>query len=141
MKYITLSLALFASCTLFAAENPYQGSWLFVKGSYQTADGQVFHSDNQAVTAIKDVANDKFTLVNIKQGSYNGYLSGRFVVTGAHYEEHIEQGTSEEHLNKVFTFEGSLKHENHNGKKVLAWYHKGIVNGVTEQEVWHKIEK
>lgn len=141
MKYLLLSVALFTSSALLAGENQYQGSWLFIKGSYQTSDGQVFNSDNSAVTAIKDVVGNQFTLVNIKQGNYNGYLSGRFVVNGDNYEEHIEQGTSKEHLNQVFKFTGSLKRETYQGKQVLVWYHKGIVNGVIEEEIWHKIDK
>ena len=137
-KGLCLTLTLFVSN---AIAHQYEGDWQFIKGEYKTPSGEVLKADNATLVAIKTVKGDKFALNNMQQGEFLGYLAGKFTLDGDSYSEHIEQGTSNEHHGKVFTFKGWLETRQEHGVEVIYWHHKGMVNGTEETEVWRKLAR
>ena len=137
MKFL-LPLLLLASTQTIAGT--YDGAWFFIKGEYTLKSGEIVTADNQTVVAIKTVKGDKFALTNMREGVFNGYLSGEFKTHDDTYSEIITAGTSDEHQGKTFTFKGWLETNDVNGVETVLWHHQGMVNGVLETEIWRKIK-
>lgn len=137
MKFL-LPLLLLASTQTIAGT--YDGAWFFIKGEYTLKSGEIVTADNHTVVAIKTVKGDKFALTNMREGVFNGYLSGEFKTHDDTYSEIITAGTSDEHQGKTFTFKGWLETSDVNGIETVFWHHQGMVNGVLETEVWRKIK-
>lgn len=137
MKTLLLLLSL---VSLGTSAHQYEGSWYFINGSYLTQEGATVNANNQTTTAIKQIKGSNFTLINLQNGQYNGYLSGKFIIDKQGYREQIINGTSDAHINKAFKFKGWIEEKTINNKTYFYWHHQGVVNGTLEKEVWRKLE-
>ena len=131
---ITLTLV-----SINALAHKFEGDWHFIKGEYTTADGTLVESDSRKLLAVKSVRGDRFSLVNTKDGKFQGYLQGDFKVEGDEYSENVTDGSLKTHIGKSYQFKGWIVSKVEHGRQVDYWYHKGIVNGVEELEVWQRL--
>lgn len=132
MRSLVLLLALVICCAVYAADNPFVGTWKLIKGEYVNHEGVLidYHSLNMQSTKV--ITPTHFSFVSKSGEAFWAAGVGTYSYSASAYTEQLELASFEYEDNGAYPFTYKIEGE--------LWHNERFKAGKrVEYELWQKV--